>query len=472
MTLKTVLRTIEHYKLLPTNQTLIIGVSGGTDSLALCHIMVQLREKLRIQIHVATLDHGIRGKESESDVQFVKQIADQWNIPYTAGYTDVPHLSKQENIGIEEAARLARYRFFADVAQAQSASYVVVAHHADDQAETILMHIVRGSGLKGLRGMEFSAPMPFQPHITLVRPLLHISRRDLEQYCRENKLLPRQDVTNDDINYQRNFIRHEIMPRLQQINPNVVSSFSRLSDIAEVEDDYVTRQFEKMVMVNVKRDDRRWSLEFDIFQSLHDALRRRFLLEAYNQLTESNVALDMNHVNQAIRWVGQAQVGTAIDLGQGIRIRLGYVNIFVEHNSAPVASEAYRLIPNDTNIVLSVPSELTYEGIKLALSFDKPKDDKSALLIPLPQNLSISLRTRRAGERFRPQGMDGRSKKIKDWMIDRKIPQQLRDQIPLIVANEDIIAIGLRDTWHLADLSQYIVKLNHIMYLTLGQLNS
>ncbi len=472
MTLKTVLRTIEHYKLLPANQTLIIGVSGGTDSLALCHIMSQLQVKLGIRIHIATLDHGIRGQNSASDVQFVKQIADQWNISYTAGYADVPHLAKKEAIGIEEAARIARYRFFAEVAQEQATKFVAVAHHADDQAETILMHIVRGSGLNGLRGMSFSAPMPMQSQMTLIRPLLNVTRQQLEQYCVENQLSPRHDVTNEDINYQRNFVRHEIMPQLQQINPNVVTAFLRLSDIAKVEDDYVTAQFEQMVMAVVKCDTRRWSLEIDSFHSLHDALKRRFLLEAYNQLTISTDTLDVNQIIKAIQWVSQAQVSTAIDLGQGVRLRLGYDNIFVEHKTDPVDSGEYRLIPKDTNISLSISSQVSLNGVELNLSVDQPMADKSSVVIPLPKNLSVSLRTRRAGERFRPRGMNGGAKKIKDWMIDRKIPRQLRDQIPLITVNEEIIAIGVGNTWHLADLSQYIVKLNHTMYLTLGQLNS
>lgn len=197
MTLKTVLRIIEHYKLLSANQTLIIGVSGGIDSLALLHILIQLQAELGINLHIATLNHGIRGQESESDVQFVKHVAEKWNVPYTAGQVDVPQLAENENLGIEDAARQARYRFLAEVAQQRGTNLVAVAHHADDQAETILMHIIRGCGLKGLRGMGVSVPMPGYSHITLIRPLLRITRQELEQYCIENQLNPRHDTSND-----------------------------------------------------------------------------------------------------------------------------------------------------------------------------------------------------------------------------------------------------------------------------------
>lgn len=467
MTLKTVLRTIEHYKLLPANQTLILGVSGGTDSLALLHIVIQLRAELDINIHIATLNHGIRGQDSEADVQFVKRIAEQWNISYTMGYVNVPQLAENEKIGIEDAARQARYQFLADVAHEKKTNYVAVAHHANDQAETILMHVIRGSGLKGLRGMGFSAPMPRHSHITLIRPLLHITRRELEQYCIKNQLTPRHDKTNDDLAYQRNFIRHEILPRLRQINPNVVASLTRLGDVAKVDNDYITSQFWSVVMPDVKRDTRRWTMTLDVFRALHEALKRRFLIEAFDQLQLSAAVLGADQVNRAIQWESQAHVGMALDLGQGIRFRRGYEEIYVEHKIDAIDPVHYRLVPIDTNIALSIPSNLMLNDLQVVVSLDAPSSDQSSSVIALPQELSLVLRTRQKGERFRPHGMKGRSKKLKDWMIDRKIPRQLRDQIPLITANDEVIAICIGHTWHLADLSQYIVKLNHLIYLIL-----
>jgi tRNA(Ile)-lysidine synthase len=468
MTLKTVLRIIEHYKLLPANQILIIGVSGGTDSLALLHIIVQLRVELGINIHIATLNHGIRGQDSESDVQFVKHIAEQWNISYTIGSVNAPQLAKNENIGLEDAARQVRYQFLADVAQQLDTNYVAVAHHADDQAETILMHIIRGSGLKGLHGMGFSVPMPRHSHITLIRPLLHMTRRELEQYCLENQLTPRHDITNDDIDYQRNFIRHEILPRLRQINPNVVASLSRLGSIARIENDFVTSQFETLVMPFVKQDGQRWTMTLDVFRVLHDALKRRFLLEAFEQLNLSAGALEADQVNRVVQWVGQARVGTELDLGQGIRLRMGYEELYIEHKSYPIEHADYRLIPKDTKIALSIPSHLILKELQIIVSLDASLENESFLHIALPQDLSLGLRTRQKGERFRPDGMRGQSKKVKKWMIDRKIPRQLRDQIPLLTADDQIVAICVGNTWHLADLSQYIVNLNHPIYLALG----
>jgi tRNA(Ile)-lysidine synthase len=467
MILKTVLRTIEHYKLLPPNQTLIIGVSGGTDSLTLFHIIVQLQAILIVKIHIATLNHGIRGQESEADVEFVKQIAEQWNIPYTVGFTDVPQLAEKEGIGIEEAARQARYQFLAEVAQQQATQYVAVAHHADDQAETILMHIIRGSGLKGLRGMEFSVPMPNYSHVRLIRPLLQITRKELEQYCFENQLSPRHDVTNDDINYQRNFIRHEIMSQIRIINPSVTASILRLGDIAGIEDDYVTLQFESVILPSVKQEFQRWSIPIDIFQTLHEALKRRLFLTAFYKLTDSAVVLGGNQIIRAIEVASLAQVGLQMDLGQGIRLRLGYEDLYIEHKAEPIGSLVFRLIPPDTHINLSVPSQLRLNSIKIGVSLVPPSDE-SVVHIKLPRDVSLTLRTRQAGDRFQPIGMKGHSKKVKAWMIDRKIPRQLRDKIPLLVTNDQIIAICVDDTWHLADLSQYIIKQNHEKYLILG----
>lgn len=466
--LQTVLRIFKHYKLLSANQTLIIGVSGGTDSLALLHILHQLRLELAIDLHVATLDHHIRGADGAADVEFVKRTAEQIALPYTAGHIDVPHLAADLSIGIEAAARRARYDFLAEVARQQNAQVVAVAHHADDQAETILMHMIRGSGLKGLRGMAVLSSMPEHPDIQLLRPLLSISRQELEQYCIEHDLSPRHDATNDDSNYQRNFVRHELLAKMKTVNPNIVAAFIRLAETATIDDDFIDSQFKADVMPYIVKDARRWAYDIKRFNRLHDALQRRYILYAFKHLSTMSESLSSQHVQMVLALLDEGRVNTKLDLGDGIRVRIEYETFFVEAVDEPLTDETYRLIPENTFVVLSVPFLYTHYGLHIHVSSQELSEKSLGKPIILPETVELVLRSRKAGDRFKPVGMGGHSRKVKNWMIDKKIPQRLRDRIPLITVNDEVIAIYIENQWHLADLSQYIVNENRSLYLILG----
>lgn len=467
-TLQTVLRTLQHYKLLSTNQTLIVGVSGGTDSISLLHMLFQLSQEFDMTIHVATLNHGIRGLSAQADVSFVQQLSEQWSLPYTLGHVNVPQLAEDTGRGIEETARYARYDFLAKVAQEHGTQWVAVAHHADDQAETILMHIIRGSGLNGLRGMQIVSPMPRHPQLTLIRPLINIRRVALEQYCIDNQLEPRHDETNEDVNYQRNYIRHEIMPRLEKINSNVGDALLRLSSNATIDDDYLTQLFDEIVMPSVNQEDKRWRIWCLTLLDLPLALQHRFIRTAFEQLNDAGLSLSTHLGTSVIEWLKNAKVGSRLDLGQGVRARMGYHYLYIEDKHLPIDFSDYRLIPQNTNQKISIPSFLLLYDIAIAVSTTEPDDIHPDKILILPDNVDLRLRTRQAGDRFCPLGMKGHSRKIKDWMIDRKIPQQIRNQIPLITMNGVIIAILVGDTWHLADLSQYNLKGYRKIYLILG----
>ncbi len=475
-TLDTVLRIFRHYKLLSTNQTLIVGVSGGMDSLALLHILIQLQHELKIRLHVATLNHGIRGDSGASDAEFVGQMATKWRIPYTQGYIDVPLLAKDEQIGVEAAARKARYRFLSQVAREQNAETVAVAHHANDQAETILMHIIRGSGLNGLLGMQFVSPMPNNPALRLIRPLLKLQRTDLEQYCLQNDLRFRHDKTNDDTDYQRNYIRHEIMPRLNTVNPNVVGALLRLSDNVRVDEMYLDQQAVQFIEDNVEEADNFWCVNLKVLSQQPLAIQRRFIMKAFNKLTDEVNSISSDHVTALISWMDGANVGSQLDLGQGIQSRMGYELLYIETKNYLPSYKNYALIPEGTNktIIHSESQSGTYNvniekqyGLQIGVADNLSSVDEQSVVIVYPQDAIVRLRTRVNGDRFRPKGMKGRSRKLKDWMIDRKIPRQIRDNIPLITINEEIMAICVGKTWHLANSPQDYLNEKTLFYLML-----
>ena len=457
MILKAIGQAIDKHKLLKADQTVVAAVSGGADSVAMLHILTRLRRHFGLRIHVASLHHGLRGDAAQADLDFVQQLAERWQIPCTLGRADVPRLAREGGIGIEEAARRARYDFLARVAgQIGGDCVVAAAHHADDQAETILMRIARGSGLRGLRGMSFAAPMPGHAHITLIRPLLEVTRGDLQRYCAAHGLDFRHDRSNDDLRFQRNFIRRQVMGRLRRVNPNVGAALARLAESTSVDEHYLSSQFESTVMPQVDIDQHGWSLSRDAYVRLHPAMQRRWIREALRRLGGESLTLSHHNTQELAGWAGRAAVGARRDLGGAMQLRTAYDRLHIEHQAAPVVYDGYRLIDAEAAIALRPPACVRLGSLRIkVLAEDAP--EASGIRLWLPADAALCLRTRRPGERFRPRGMGGKSRKVKDWMIDRKIPRAIRRQIPLVCANGEIIAIGLGDAWHLADWPRFEV---------------
>ena len=448
--LSTVSGNIKRHNLISPGQTLIVAVSGGADSVALLHVLYRLRHRLRFYIHVASLNHGIRGEAAARDVQHVRELAGQWQLPFTAGRVNAPGIAKRAGIGLEDAARRARYDFLAKLALQQNATCVAVGHHAVDQIETILLHIIRGSGMRGLRGMRMSSPMPTYANMTLVRPLLNVTRNEIEAYCVDNRLTFRHDSSNDDTRHLRNFLRHRIARPLLERNPHLVKSVERLAAVAEADNDYLESRFTGDVLPLVERREGSWRISKSNYQSCHDAMKRRLLREAFRSFQDGKGELSFDSTQEIIDWVKGAAVGKRRDLGTGIQLRVGYDSLYIERKDAKQTFEGYRLVASDIQLPLKARDDISVGTLRVAL-LQCELSEGCSTSIRVPVGAEVQLRTRRKGERFRPKGMSGKSRKIKDWMIDRKIPRQIRDRIPLVSVDDVVIAVCVGNTWHLAE---------------------
>ena len=236
---------IEREHLLEREAKIVVGVSGGPDSLCLLHVLNQLRPQYDWVLHVAHLHHRLRGAAADEDMVFVALQAIEWGLPCSIQVVDVAAIAQAQGLSTEEAARQVRYGFLSQVAQEIGATAVTVGHHADDQSETVLMHFLRGTGLAGLRGMSPAVDLgnmrlirnhasASPPHIPLVRPLLAVPRAAIETYCHDHHLSPRTDHSNCDATYFRNRIRHELLPLLETYNPNIRTRLRRTASIAAV----------------------------------------------------------------------------------------------------------------------------------------------------------------------------------------------------------------------------------------------
>ncbi|MCY3779687.1 MAG: tRNA lysidine(34) synthetase TilS [Chloroflexi bacterium] len=430
--------------------TIVVAVSGGCDSVALLHILRSLQNRLLVNLHVASLDHGMRGEAGQGDVIFVRGLAEQWQLSCTVGRADVPELARQWGIGLEAAARRARYDFLARVAQQESSSCVAVGHHANDQAETILLHIVRGSGARGLGGMRILSPMPFHPEIKLFRPLLSLSRVQLESYCAAHKLTYRRDETNYETDYRRNYLRHNVVEKLFRLNPDVLGAFGRLVDSLAVDEEFLSEVVEAQLTRIGERLDTAWRIGRQEFCDMHPALQRRLLREVFRRVSGDPSGLTHAVTLKLVAWVRSARTGAKRDIGASTELVVDYDDIWIKRQGSQLTPPGYRLIPSDTNIGISSSTPYARHGLTISIT------DPTAVIaggsrFVLKTGCHVRLRSRRPGDRFKPKGMGGQSRKLKDWMIDRKIPRYLRDRIPLVAVDGDIIAICLGQNWHLAE---------------------
>ncbi len=446
--------TIDAHGLLPQGSGVVAAVSGGPDSLCLLHVLLQVRDAYGIRLHVAHLDHGLR-PEAAADAAFVASLAAAWQVPCTCGHADVRALAREEHRSVEEAARLARYRFLAQVACAQGASIVAVGHNADDQVETVLMHCLRGAGLAGLRGMSRRARWPEAalagcPAPTLIRPLLDVPRQAIEAYDQAHGLEPRLDLTNLDITPYRNRIRHELVPLLETYNPQIRRILRHTADV--LADDYdclqqaLQAQWPQVVLHEAREAV---ALRRGAFRDLPASQQRGVLRRAIVTLRRSLRDVGWLHLERARRAALVARSGTLVTLPAGLVLDVSYDRLVVRPTGRPrLGMEMPALDVPERPLV--VPGRTPLAGgwaLEAALGGQRRVvDERHHLCLDadrLPRGLC--LRTRRPGDRFQPRGLRGHHKSVKAYMIDARVPRAWRDHIPLLDSEAGILwVVGWR----------------------------
>lgn len=426
---------------------LVVGVSGGADSLALLHILIALQDKLKIKVHAATLDHGLRGEAGAEDAAYVEAVCRDWGVPWTRGYRDVRMFADEINKGIEEAARIARYEFLYHVCRSLDTYHAAVGHNADDQAETVLMHLIRGAGLRGISGMWISERMP-RYDINLYRPLLMTPRADIEAYCAEHGIQPRHDATNDSLEYTRNRIRHELLPLLRAFNPQITTALVQLADSARVEHGFVgSTAGTELIRKNSGGGRGRWVYKA-YFKKLHPALQRQFIRMGYWFITHSHDDLTYEHIIHAVEVGLRGDVGAIALLPKGARLRVDYEQIFIE--SEDEALEYAGMLRADEAAV-NIPGVTPFFFGQWELYASLDASANAAARLSIPDGSDVKLRPRQHGDRFAPLGLGGHTQKIAEWMVDHKVPQRKRNYIPLIVVNGEIAAIAWGDRWTISE---------------------
>jgi tRNA(Ile)-lysidine synthase len=442
-----ILHFIQEQHLVPRQQKLVVAASGGPDSVCLLHILVKLREKLGIKLHVAHLDHQLRGAESEADAQYVADLARQLDLPATIEQRDVKVYQTKQRLSPEEAAREVRYAFLAQVAESIGTDRVAVGHTVDDHIETLLMHLIRGSGTRGLRGLQPSSQWQSPPSQSLIviRPLLPISRQETADYCRQHQLEPRMDSSNLSLSPLRNRIRQQLLPLLQSYNPQVTEALLRMARIAVDDLAFLDKEVARLWDEIVQEQENSIIFNKERFLELPPALQRHLLRNSIEKLLGNLKDIETRHIEEIVAALNKP-AGKRISLPEGLIFSIEYDKYLLGRD--PAALSPFPIL--ETGFALKVPGKTPLPGwqvVATIINREKTKEkgnDFTAYFDLDKVGNQMTVHTRQPGDRFQPLGMD-QPKKLNEFMIDSKIPRPWRRRIPIVYSPQNIVwVVGWR----------------------------
>lgn len=448
-------RTAREKCQLTPDQPILVGVSGGADSMAL---MVGLHE-LGYRLVIAHLDHGIRA-ESAGDADFVQAAAESLGLPFVRTRIDVLKWAEDTGQSLEEAAREVRYSFLFEQAREQHAQGVAVAHQADDQVETVLMHFLRGAGLAGLSGMPYRKVMPiWDAEIPLVRPLLDVWREDVERYLSEKGVTPRFDESNLDRTYFRNRLRHELIPNLETYNPQFRQVLHRTAAVLAGEEgflDELTQAAWKLSLINMGQGS--VLLSKPVFQQYAVSIQRRLLRQAVSKLRPDLRDVGFEVIERALTFIDAPDGVKTLDMAARVDLTLLDEMLVIKAWETDLPDSGRALLPYpefraDLPEGGSVPLRNSWQ-LETELLPDLP-EDPPAQAAACPSNevwldadrlaFPLVVRGWQEGERWQPLGMDGHSQKLSNFFINEKAPEHLRGIWPLVCSGDQVIWVaGLR----------------------------
>jgi tRNA(Ile)-lysidine synthase len=430
-----------------SSRGLVVAVSGGADSVALFDALLRAREAGwgAQTLVVAHFNHRLRGAESDLDAAFVGEMAARHGVPSEMASADVATIARQSRLNLEATARTLRYRFLAEVAGRHRLGCVVTGHTLDDQAETVLLRLLRGSGMRGLSGMSRQRPLleDGDHSLTLWRPLLEVSRESVLAHCRRYQLPYREDLSNQSRDYLRNVVRQEILPRLAEINPSLREGLGRLADLLREEDQYLEAYVASIP--DWKAAD--GSLRLPVVRNQPSPIRRRILRTWLMACRGHLNRITSTHLAALDRLVEGAQSGRAVVLPGRLYIRREFDRLrMLPLPARDPGDKPLRSDPSPSRLLQGVPIrvgsfELTLLPRLKGQSSPPPPPDRRQWHLPLPERLQtdpLFVRTRQPGDRYRP-GHSRHTFKLKTLLIRHQIPASERDTYPVVVTADGAI---------------------------------
>ena len=442
MFLDKVKATIYKYRLLERGDRVLVTVSGGADSISLLYALYSLADEYGLFLHIAHLNHLIRPDRSFADALFVQKIAQGLNLPYTIAAIDCLAYQKEKRLSLQTAAREVRYRFFMQTAQNLKFNKIALGHTADDQAETILMRLLRGTGLKGLSGI---LPIREENFFFYIRPLLETTRQEVEDFLTQQNISYITDPSNLKPVYFRNKLRLELLPEIKKgYNPNIVNTLARLAEVLREEESLLEDVSQQLLSgLILEKGPLNIILDKPGLLELHPALQRRVLRQVTQELQGGSYGLPTRHTFGLLRIITRDNPEPAsLNLPGGLMAQSDKDRIIIRWKES---SPSYPLPEKE----LEVPGSTYLPDYGLIfsttikprtnISLQEAKDNRFIAFLDYHKlNLPLIIRTRDIGNRFWPLGLRG-SKKLKEFFIDHKVRREDRDRIPLVVSGAEIL---------------------------------
>jgi len=462
--LKKFKQTIACYDLLERGDEILVAVSGGPDSVALLYALLEIKDEFGLQLFVAHLNHKLRGRESDQDQKFVKNLAHKLNLKFFSKSIDVKKEAKKKKLSLEEAARLMRYRYLENLADRNKTQKIAVGHQADDQAETFLMRLFRGAGGTGLSGIP-----PKRGKI--IRPLIKIKREEIERFLKEKKLSYRTDSSNLLPNYFRNKIRLLLLPLIQkEFSPKIADILNRTCDIISLQQQYMDKKCGKILseICKIKKKDK-IVLDLKRFMDYDICLKRETIRLCVKELVRDRFAslitglteLSFDSIERTLNLIQKAKSGRKVKL-------IG--NTWAEVSGGNLA--IYSRKKKQHKYPISLPGEKNLRSLGMRIKSKivsrsslpqkiKSKGEEIAFLDWEKLKGPFHLRSRRPKDKFKPLGMQG-TKSIADFLIDMKIPRYQRDEVMILTTEEKIawiLGYRISDEFKVTDKTKKVLKI-------------
>jgi tRNA(Ile)-lysidine synthase len=424
-----ILRTTAKFHMLNKGDKVLVGFSGGPDSMALLSFLNELKELLNIKICALHINHRLRANAADKDERFAIQICEKWKVPVRSEKVAVKKYAQKHKLSIEESARVLRYEELSKWAKRLHCNKIALGHNANDNVETVIINLIRGTGLTGLAGIP-----PKRDNI--IRPLIETNRSEILAYIKNNKLNYCHDLTNLELGLRRNYIRHKIIPLLEKLNPNLAETVMRNSQIIRTIDNDITLMAQQAQQTVLNKSDKgRIKLDIKKLLFYNHSIQREIIKEILPTLEFKEIESLLELVNKP--------TGKRLEINPKMSVCKEYGYLHIAENK----QKTHELIDKTWKVNIGENTKIPEIGLelnaditkKIKMSFDNDSTvfDNSQIIPPL------SIRLRKPGDRFIP--FKGKEKKLKDILIDDKIPVRMRDQLPLLCdANNILWIIGSR----------------------------
>lgn len=442
-------KTIRDCRMLRRGDHVLAGVSGGADSVALLTALQRLGPTFGVTLTAAHFNHGTRAGESDRDEAFVRDLCQTRGVPLLTGSLGMAR--RAAGFSVEDFLRRERYAFFEAASRQAGAHRIALGHHRGDQAETVLMNVIRGSGVGGLAGIP-----PVRDGGHLIRPLIDCSPREISEFCRKEGLPFITDSSNADERFLRNRVRRSLLPELERLfNPSIADSLCRLADVARQEDEYMNAEA-RLALGALQREPSGMSIPVGGLSAIHPALRRRVVLEIARDLAGPDCAVGLEHVQAVLDLAFGARPGGSLDLPGKLLVRRSYGRLEFVRGGTPDrrtrGEQAGEGLPGAFRVAVPVPGTIRIEPLGLRMRFRemrRPPSSPSATARTAYLDLErvcgpLVVRSASPGDRIQPLGMKG-SRKLSRLFIDEKIPRHRRNRLPLLADDVSVLWVpGLR----------------------------